>query len=245
MHGLTTIFRREFAAYFKTPVALVFTIVFLVMSGAFTFYLGDFFQRDQADLQAFFVYHPWLFLFLMPALSMRLWAEDRRSGTFELVMTLPVSTATLVTGKFLAAWVFAGIVLMLTFPLWITVNYLGSPDNGVIAAGYFGSFLMAGAYLAIGAAFSALTKNQIIAFVGAATTCFLFMASGFSMVQNLLHAVAPEAFSNLVASFSLLGHFNSITKGIVEGRDILFYLSLGGFWLYLNALIVALKRGNG
>jgi len=245
MKGWRAIFKREFSSYFATPVALVFTVVFLVLSGAFTFYLGDFFARDQADLQSFFTFHPWLFLFLIPALSMRLWAEDRRSGTFELLLTLPVSTFALVLGKFLAAWAFAALALALTFPIWITVNYLGSPDNGVILAGYFASLLMAGSYLSIGVAFSALTRNQIIAFVGTALVCFLFMASGLPLVQNLFLGWAPEAVVTLVASFSFLSHFNGILKGVIGGGDLLFFVTLIAFWLFVNTIAVNLKREAG
>src|ERR671932_2667088 len=164
MHGIGTIFRRELASYFATPLAYVFIVIFLVMAGALTFFMGGFFERNQADLQPFFTFHPWLYLVLIPALSMRLWAEERRSGTIELFLTLPIRLSEAVIGKFLAAWCFAGIALLLTFPLWITVNVLGDPDNGVILAGYLGCLLVAGAYLALGAAVSALTKNQVVAF---------------------------------------------------------------------------------
>jgi len=245
MGGMTTIIRRELSSYFATPVALVFCVVFLVLAAAFTFYLGDFFLRDQADLNSFFLYHPWLYLFLIPALAMRLWAEDRRSGTFELLLTLPVGPGALVMGKFLAAWFFAGLVLALTFPIWVTVNYLGTPDNSVILSGYLGSFLMAGAYLSIGTAFSALTKNQVVAFVGAALVCFLFMASAFPLVQGFLGLWAPQEIINLVVSFSFLTHFSGMTKGLIEGRDILFFVSLSAFWLFITYLIVQLKREAG
>ena len=245
MAGWLAIFKRELISYFATPVALVFLVVFLVLSGAFTFYLGDFFLRDQADLQSFFVYHPWLFLFLIPAVSMRLWAEDRRSGTFELLLTLPISTFAIVMGKFLAAWVFTGLALLLTCPIWITVSDLGAPDHGVIFAGYVASFLMAGSYLSIGAALSALTKNQIIAFVGTAVICFLFMASGLPLVQNLFVGWAPDALVSLVASFSFFSHFNGILRGVIEGRDLLFFLSLISFWLFVNYVFVNLKREAG
>lgn len=245
MTGWLAIFRRELTSYFATPVAVVFTVVFLVLAMAFTFYLGDFFVRDQADLQSFFFYHPWLFLFLIPAISMRLWAEDRRSGTFELLLTLPVSTFAVVFGKFLAAWVFTALVLALTFPIWVTVNYLGSPDNGVILASYLGSFLMAGSFLGLGSAFSALTRNQVIAFVGTAAVSFLFMFSGLPLVQNILQGWMPDPLISLIASFSFLSHFSGIMKGVIEGRDFLFFLSLTGFWLFVNTVIVDLKREAG
>src|ERR1700691_6236518 len=178
MKELIAVFKREFAAYFATPLAYVFIVIFLFAMGAFTFYIGHFFENGSADLQVFFGFHPWLYLFLVPALAMRLWAEERRSGTMELLLTLPVPLWATVLGKFLAAWAFAGLALLLTFPIWITVNYLGQPDNGVIVASYIGSFLMAGAYLAIGACISASTNNQVIAFVVSVVVCFLFTISG-------------------------------------------------------------------
>src|SRR5436305_2593225 len=176
------IFRRELRGYFATPLAYLFIVIFLVLAGVLTFFVGNFFDRGQADLQPFFTFHPWLYLVLIPALSMRLWAEERKSGTIELFLTLPISMMAAVLGKFLAAWAFAGIALALTFPFWLTVNYLGTPDNGVILASYIGSFLMAGGFLAIGACLSALTKNQVIAFVVTAAVCFLFTVSGSSVV---------------------------------------------------------------
>src|SRR5919205_2703275 len=200
MHGIGTIFRRELASYFATPLAYVFIVIFLVLAGALTFFLGNFFDRNQADLQPFFNFHPWLYLVLIPALSMRLWAEERKSGTIELFLTLPISIGAAVIGKFLATWAFAGIALALTFPFWITVNYLGSPDNGVILASYIGSFLMAGGFLAIGACLSALTKNQVIAFVLTATLCFLFTVSGSTIVLGPLQSWAPEGVLSTIAS---------------------------------------------
>src|SRR6201985_581012 len=182
MSGVLSVFRREFASYFATPIAFVFLIIFLFAMGVFTFYIGNFYATGVADLQPFFNFHPWLYLFLIPALSMRLWAEERKSGTIELFLTLPLTITQAVIGKFLAAWAFTGIALALTFPFWLTVNYLGDPDNGVILASYFGSFLMAGAFLAIGSAISAVTKNQVIAFVVSATVCFLFTAAGSAVV---------------------------------------------------------------
>lgn len=181
MSKTLVVFRRELAGYFATPVAYVFIVIFLFLNGIFTFYLGDFYERGQADLQPFFTWHPWLYLFLVPALGMRLWAEERRSGTIELLMTLPISVGQAVLGKFLAAWAFTAIGLVLTFPVWITVNYLGDPDNGVVLAGYFGSLMLAGASLAIAACLSALTRNQVIAFVVAVSVCFLFTVAGLPL----------------------------------------------------------------
>lgn len=245
MTGWTAIFRREFVAYFATPVALVFSIVFLSSAAAFTFYLGDFFVRDQADLQSFFYYHPWLFLFLIPAVSMRLWAEDRRAGTFEVLLTLPVSSFAVVFGKFMAAWTFIGLTLVLTFPIWLTVNYLGSPDNGAILASYSGSFLMAGAYLSIGTAMSALTRNQIVAFISTAAICFLFMVSGLSLVQAFFEGWLPDALMSLLASLSFLTRFSEIMKGVIKAQDLVFFMSLIGFWLFANYVFVNLKREAG
>ena len=168
LHSVRTIFAREFMAYFTTPLAYVFIVIFLALTGSLTFFRGGFFERGQADLAPFFLFHPWLYLFLVPAIAMRLWAEERRTGTIELLMTLPTTTFAAVLGKFLAAWAFAAIALLLTFPMWLTVNWLGEPDNGVILASYLGSWVMAGAFIAIGACVSAMTKNQVIAFVVAA-----------------------------------------------------------------------------
>src|SRR5690606_19991841 len=193
MHNVCAIFRREFTSYFATPLAFVFIIIFLLLAGVFAFYLGGFYERGQADLAPFFNYHPWLYLFLIPALSMRLWAEERKSGSIELLMTLPVTVWQAVLGKYLAAWCFAGLALALTFPMWITVNYLGDPDNGAILAAYVGSFLMAGGLLAIGACLSAVTRNQVIAFIITVVVCFGFLLAGFPLVLNLFSGWAPQA----------------------------------------------------
>lgn len=243
MNGFTAIFRREFAAYFATPLALVFMVIFLAMSGVFTFYIGNFFARGQADLQPFFLYHPWLYLFLIPAISMRLWAEERKSGTIELLLTLPLPVAAIVLGKYLAALAFTGLTLALTFPVWITVNYLGDPDNGVILAGYLGSLLMAGGFLAIGAALSAITRNQVIAFVLTVAVCFLFMVSGLPIVLDWV----PEllGLKSIVAGLSMLSHFNAIIGGVIDLRDLLYFLSLIAFWLFANQVIVDMKREAG
>lgn len=236
------IFRRELAGYFETPLAYVFIVIFLFATGAFTFYLGSFYEAERADLTAFFNFHPWLYLFFMPAIAMRLWAEERRTGTIELLLTLPVPLWAAVLGKFLAAWVFAGLALLLTFPLWLTVNYLGEPDNGVILASYVGSWLMAGAYLAIGACLSATTRNQVIAFVASILVAFLFTVSGIPLVLDLFSAWAPQLIVSTVASFSVLGHFDSIMRGVIDIRDIVFFVSLIAFWLFANALVIDLNR---
>jgi ABC-2 type transport system permease protein len=244
LRNLCAIFKREFTAYFTTPVAYVFLIVFLALAGALTFYIGNFFDRNQADLEAFFTFHPWLYLFLIPAISMRLWAEERKSGTVELLLTLPVTLWDAVLGKFLAAWLFAGVALVLTFPIWITVNFLGEPDNGAILAGYIGSFLMAGAYLAIGSCLSASTKNQVIAFVLAAAICFLFTLGGTNLVLGFAASVLPQSLVDLVASFSFLNHFDQIKKGVIDLRDLIFFLSVIGVFLFANTLVLELKKGQ-
>jgi ABC-2 type transport system permease protein len=244
MRNTLLILKRELGGYFATPVAYVFLVIFLALAGTFTFYLGNFFERGQADLQPFFSFHPWLYLFLIPAISMRLWSEERRSGTIELFLTLPVSMGQAVAGKFLAAWAFTGIALLLTFPIWFTVNYLGAPDNGVVVTSYLGSFLMAGAFLAIGACVSAITKSQVIAFVVSAALCFLFIVSGAPMVLNFFAGWAPKLLLDTVASFSFITHFNSISRGVIDLADLVFFLSVIVVFLFANAVLVDLKKSG-
>jgi ABC-2 type transport system permease protein len=243
MSAIGTIFRRELRSYFTTPVAYVFIVIFLVLSGAFTFYLGNFYERGQADLQPFFNFHPWLYLFLVPAVSMRLWAEERKSGTIELLLTLPVTMWQAVAGKFLAAWAFIGIALVLTFPIWITVNYLGDPDNGVIFASYIGSLLMAGAFLAIGSCISAATRNQVIAFILTVVICFVLLLAGFPLVLNFFGAWAPQGLVDAIAGLSFLTHFTSIGKGVIDLRDVIYFLLMIAVWLYANAVVIDMKKG--
>ena len=242
MRNVAIIAKREIASYFATPLAYIFIVIFLALTGAFAFYVGGFFIREQADLEPFFVYHPWLYLMLIPAVAMRLWAEERKTGTIEVLMTLPVTTTEAVLGKYLAAWGFSGIALALTFPMWITVNVLGDPDNGVIVASYIGSFLMAGAFLAIGSCISSLTKNQVIAFIVAATVCFLFTLSGLELVLNFFRAWAPELLVRTIASMSFLTHFTAVTKGVIELRDLIFFASLIVFWLFANVVAVEFRK---
>ncbi len=244
MSNVISIFKREFLGYFATPIAYVFLAIFVFLSGIFTFYMGSFFDRGQADLQPFFQFHPWLYLFLIPALAMRLWAEERRGGTIELLLTLPVTITQAVLGKFLAAWAFSGIALLLTFPLWITVNYLGNADNGVILASYLGSLLMAGAFLAIGGCMSALTRNQVIAFVVSAVVCLGFVMSGFPLLLDFFSVWAPEFVVQAVSSFSFLSHFNAISEGVIELRDVVYFVSLIAFWLFANAVVIDLKKAD-
>ncbi|HEY7301701.1 MAG TPA: ABC transporter permease subunit [Xanthobacteraceae bacterium] len=242
MRPIMLVFRRELAAYFATPVAAVFLIVFLALSAGMTFLMSGFFERGEADLSGFFFWHPWLFLVLMPAIAMRLWAEERRSGTIELLMTLPVEPWKLVVGKWLAAWVFAGFALVLTMPLWITVNVLGTPDNGVILCSYLGSWLMAGAFLALSAAISGLTKSQVLAFIAAATASFLFVMAGFDLVISAVRPWAPALVIDAVRSMSFFAHFQHITDGVLELPSIIFFVSLIVFCLWLNVVVIDVKK---
>lgn len=244
MYAVLTIFRRELAAYFATPLAYVFIVIFLVLASTLTFFLGGFFDRGQADLQAFFSFHPWLYLFLIPAIAMRLWAEERKSGTIELFLTLPVTTGQAVLGKFLAAWVFCGIALALTFPLWLTVIFLGKPDNGVILVSYIGSWLMAGAFLAVGAAISALTRNQVVAFILAAAACFVLTVSGTPLVLGFFTSWAPTPLVMVISSFSFIGHFGAVMRGVIELKDLFYFLSLIVAFLIANTAIVELKKAD-
>ena len=242
MSGTLTIFKRELRSYFATPVAYVFIVIFLLLSGAFTFYLGGFYERGQADLQPFFNFHPWLYLFLVPAVSMRLWAEERKSGTIELLLTLPVTMWQAVVGKFLAAWAFIAIALALTFPIWLTVNYLGSPDNGVIVASYLGSLLMAGAFLAVGECLSAATRNQVVAFILTVVICFLLLLAGYPLVLNAISTIAPQGVVDAIASLSFLTHFESIGKGVIDLRDIIYFVLTILVWLYATAVVIDMKK---
>ena len=238
MNVIGALFRRELQSYFSTPVAYVFIVIFLVLMGAFTFYLGNFYERGQADLGPFFIFHPWLYLLLVPAIAMRLWAEERKTGSIELLMTLPITPWQAVLGKYLAAWAFTGVALLLTFPIWITVNYLGDPDNGAIVAAYIGSFLMAGGFLAIGACLSATTRNQVIAFVITIVVCFVFLASGFPMVLDFFTSWAPQILVDGIASLSFLTHFESISKGVIDLRDLIYFSFLILAFLYANTIVL-------
>lgn len=243
MKNLGIIFKRELSGYFATPLAYVFIVIFLVMNGITTFDMGAFYERGQADLQPFFDFHPWLYLFMIPAIAMGLWADERKSGTIELLMTLPVKLSDAVLGKFLAAWVLSGVALALTFPIWITVNYLGEPDNGVIAAAYLGSWLMAGGFLAIGSCMSAITRNSVIAFILTVAICFVFVVSGSDIVLSAF-TWAPQFLSDAIAALSFLTHFDSISKGVLDLRDMLFFIIFIGSWLLASAIVIEIKKAN-
>ena len=244
MNVIGALFRRELQSYFATPVAYVFIVIFLVLMGAFTFYLGNFYERGQADLGPFFIFHPWLYLLLVPAITMRLWAEERKTGSIELLMTLPITPWQAVLGKYLAAWAFTGVALSLTFPIWITVNYLGDPDNGAIVAAYIGSFLMAGGFLAIGACLSATTPNQVIAFVITVVVCFVFLVSGFPMVLDFFTSWAPQILIDGIASLSFLTHFESISKGVIDLRDLIYFGFLILAFLYANTIVLRWRQAE-
>ena len=239
-----TIARREFGSFFATPVAYVYLVMFLVLSSVFTFFMGDFYARGQADLLPFFNFHPWLYLFLVPAIAMRSWAEERKSGTIELLMTLPVSETQAVAGKFLACWGILGLALLMTTPLWLTVKYLGSPDNGIIVAAYTGSWLMAGAFLAISQCMSALTHNQVIAFVMSVLVCFLFLVSGSEIVVDVFKNWAPNFVVDTVASFSFLTHFEAMSKGVLAANDVVYFLLVIFVWLTANAVITEQNKAG-
>lgn len=244
MRNVGLIMRRELRGYFATPLAYIFIVIFLVLAGALTFFVGGLLSRGQADLQPFFTFHPWLYLFLVPALSMRLWAEERRTGTIELFLTLPITMAEAVIAKFLAAWTFTAIALALTFPIWVTVNLLGNPDNGVILASYIGSLLMAGAFLAVGSMISATTKNQVIAFVVTTAVLFVFALAGSDVVLEVFRGWAPALVVDVVAGFGFLTHFQSIARGVIDLRDAIFFGSVIVVALYANALLVDLKKAD-
>ena len=244
MNIIRTLFERELRSYFATPIAYVFIVIFLVLMGTFTFYLGGFYEQGQADLRAFFNFHPWLYLFLVPAISMRLWAEERKSGSIEMLLTLPVTPWQAVLGKYLAAWAFTAIALALTFPIWLTVNYLGQPHNGVILAAYVGSLLMAGGFLAIGACLSAATRNQVIAFVLSIVVCFGFLLSGFPFVLDLFSGWAPQVFIDGIASLSFLTHFSNISRGVIDFRDLVYFGLLIATFLYANTIILQWKQAD-
>jgi ABC-2 type transport system permease protein len=242
--AIGTVAKRELAAYFESPVAYVFLVIFLLLAGFFTFTFGGFFERGEASLAALFNWMPWLFLFLVPAVGMRLWSEERRQGTIELLLTLPVAPWQAILGKFLASWAFLVIALALTFPIAITVNWLGDPDNGVIACGYFGAVLLAGTYLAIASMTSALTRNQVIAFILAVVLCLLLVLVGFSPVTDLLARWASPWLVESVTRFSVLTHYDGLQKGVLDSRDLLYFLSVMAFTLFATGVIIRSHRAG-
>jgi ABC-2 type transport system permease protein len=244
MRNVGIIMRRELASYFATPLAYIFLLIFLVLANLFTFYLGLFFESGQADLNGFFSYHPWLFLFLIPAISMRLWSDERRTGSIELLMTLPVTLWQAVVGKFLAAWVFTILALVLTFPIWITVNYLGSPDNGAILAAYIGSALLAAGFLSIGSLASALTRNPVVAFIVAIALCFVFLVAGFSLVLDAFRGWTPQVVVDAIGSLGFLTHFEAISRGVIDIRDLLYFALLITWFLLATAVVLDVRKSE-
>ncbi len=244
MSSIYFIFKRELATYFFTPVAYIFLVIFLAALGSFTFFLGSFFTRGQADLQVFFSFHPWVYLFLIPAIGMRLWSEERKTGTIELLMTLPITTFEIVIAKFLAAWFFSLIALCLTFPMWISVNVLGSPDNGVIFASYIGSFLMSGALISLVSCISASTKSQVIAFILSVSISFIFLMAGLDIILSVFKSWAPAIIINIISSLSILSNFQQITKGVIDLRELIFFISMILGFLFVNKYLIELKKSK-
>lgn len=244
MNPTLTLFKRELGSYFATPVAYVFIVIFLLLSGSFTFYLGGFYERGQADLEPFFRYHPWLYLFLVPAVGMRLWSEERRLGTMELLLTMPITSWQAIVGKFLASWLFLALALALTFPVVITVNYFGDPDNGVILAGYVGSLMLAGSYLAVSCMTSALTRNQVISFILSVMICLFLILAGYTPVTDLLTRVASPLVVDIVAAFSVMTHFEGFQRGVLDTRDVVFFVSMIGFMLFTTGVIIRNQRAG-
>jgi ABC-2 type transport system permease protein len=244
MKSIITIAKRELTGYFASPVAFVFIVIFLILSGFFSFMVGGFFERGQASLESFFAWHPWLYLFLVPAVGMRMWSEERRLGTIELLLTMPVTPWQAIVGKFVASWAVVGLALVLTFPMWITVNYLGNPDNGVILAGYVGSLLMGGAYLSITAMTSAMTRNQVVAFIVSVVLSLFLILAGYPPVTNMLVSWAKPWIVEAIASFSVMTHFESLQKGVLDSRDILYFVSVMGFSLFTTSVIVRTHRAG-
>jgi ABC-2 type transport system permease protein len=244
MRVIRTIVKRELASYFTSPVAYVFLVIFLLLTGFFTFTAGNFFERGEASLAAFFGWHPWVYLVLVPAVGMRLWAEERRSGTMELLLTMPVAPWQAIVAKFLASWLFLALALALTFPAIVTVNLLGDPDNGMIAAGYLGSLLLAGAYLAITCMTSAMTRNQVVAFILAVVICLFLILAGFNPVTDLMVRWASPAVVDTIAAFSVVTHFDAFQRGVIDARDLVFFLSIIGFALFATGVVIRGHRAG-
>ena len=244
MKHLAPIVKRELMGYFRSPVAYVFIVIFLLSTAGTTWYLGNFYTSDEASLESFFFFHPWLYLFLIPAVGMRLWAEDRRTGTVEILLTLPVSLATAVLGKFIAAWIFVGVALGLTFPMVVTVFFLGGPDAGVIVTGYLGSFLMAGAYLAISCFTSSLTKNQVISFILSFMICLVLVLLGWGVLTRTLVEIFPVWLADLITQFSFTTHYDGLRRGLVDLRDVVYFLSVTLFMLFANVVVLENKKAS-
>ena len=238
MSNIWTITKRELAGYFNSPVAYVFLVIFLLMTGAFTFLIGQFMDSNQANLRAFFTWHPWLYLFLVPAVGMRLWSEERRLGTMELLLTMPISLWHCIIGKFFASWIFLTLALALTFPIWITVNYLGDPDNNVVLASYIGSFFLAGAYLSVTSMTSAFTRNQVISFILSVVICLFLILCGFPPVTDVVETIAPRWIVEFTAAFSVMPNIEQFNNGQIDSRSVIYFLSVIGFPLFATSVII-------
>jgi len=244
IRNIKSIIKRELRGYFGSPVAYVFIIIFLVLSGFFTFYVSNLYETGQAELRPFFQWHPWIYLFLVPAVAMRLWSDERRTGTIELILTLPVTLFQIIVGKFIAAWIFIGIALALTFPLVLTVVYLGDPDLGAIFCTYFGSLLLAGSYLSVGSMTSSMTRNQVISFILSVMVCLFLVLAGWSPILQILSGWAPVWLTDVVSGFSVMPHFSSMERGVLDLRDIFYFLSIIFFMLFANGLILQNRRAS-
>jgi len=242
--NIKAVTKRELGGYFTSPIAYVFLVIFLLLTGFFTYTVGNFFERGEASLVSFFTWHPWLYLFLVPAVGMRLWSEERRLGTLELLLTMPLTTWQAIIGKFLASWAFLGLALVLTFPVVITVNWLGDPDNGVIVAGYLGSFLLAGAYLAVSCMTSAMTRNQVISFILSVVICLFLILAGYTPVTDLLTRFASPVVVQIVAAFSVMTHFEGFQRGVLDVRDFIYFASVVGFALFTTGVIIRNQRAG-
>jgi ABC-2 type transport system permease protein len=243
-NNIKAIMKRELGSYFSSPIAYVFLVIFLLLAGFFTFTIGNFFERGEASLVSFFTWHPWLYLFLVPAVGMRLWSEERRLGTLELLLTMPVTTWQAIVGKFLASWVFLALALALTFPVVMTVNYMGSPDNGIILSGYVGSLLLSGTYLAVSCMTSAMTRNQVISFIVSVVICLFLILAGYTPVTDLLTRWANPSVVSVIAGFSVMTHFEGFQRGVLDGRDLIFFASVMGFALFTTGVIIRNQRAG-
>ena len=243
-NNIKAIMKRELGSYFSSPIAYVFLVIFLLLAGFFTFTIGNFFERGEASLVSFFTWHPWLYLFLVPAVGMRLWSEERRLGTMELLLTMPVTTWQAIVGKFLASWVFLALALALTFPVVLTVNYMGSPDNGIILSGYVGSLLLSGTYLAVSCMTSAMTRNQVISFIVSVVICLFLILAGYTPVTDLLTRWASPSVVSVIAGFSVMTHFEGFQRGVLDSRDLIFFASVMGFALFTTGVIIRNQRAG-
>ena len=243
IHNINSIIKKELYSYFVSPVAYVFMVIFLMLAGFFTFMLGGFFQRNEASLESFFLWHPWLFMFLVPSVGMRIWSEERRSGTMELLLTLPTTVWQAIFGKYFAGFIFLGLCLLLTFPMIMTVSFLGDPDFGVIFCGYIGSLLVAGTFLAVSSLTSSLTRNQVISFIISLVVCLLLILAGWPPITNLFVQWAPSWLVDFVASCSIIPHYEGIQRGVLDSRDIVYYLSVITFALFGTGVMLRSRRG--